>query len=117
MTDPFSSLDNIAANLTIYNVCGRFSMTTSFIDLQALSIKLWNASYNPRRLPAIVLRKTKPKATVLIFSTGRALVIGVESLEKLEEVSRKVAKEVGALLGIKKLRAEGLTVTNIMGVG
>jgi transcription initiation factor TFIID TATA-box-binding protein len=117
MTDPYSSLCDISPEITVHNICGRFSLSVYSIDLQYLASKIWNASYNPRRLPAIVMRKTKPRATILLFSSGRVLVIGAESMEKLEEISRKVAREVAAILSIKKLHAEGLAVTNIMAVG
>lgn len=116
MTDPYYSLMDMDPALTIHNICGKFFMNTT-LDLHYLASKIWNSSYNPRRLPALVLRKTKPRATVLIFATGRAMVIGAETMEKMEEVCIKVAREIGAVLNIKKLRAEEVMVTNIVGMG
>ena len=116
MTDPYSSLTNLGPELNIHNICGKFLMNST-LDLHYLAAKIWNSSYNPRRMPALILRKTRPRATVLIFRTGSALVIGAETMERLEEVSMKVAREVGAVLNLKKLRAESIVVTNIVGMG
>ena len=82
MTDPYRSLMEMDPALTIHNICGKFFMNAT-LDLHFLAGKIWNSSYNPRRLPALILRKTKPRATVLIFATARALVIGAETMERL----------------------------------
>lgn len=79
MTDPYSSLTNISPALTIHNICGKFYLNC-LLDLHYLASKIWNSSYNPRRMPALILRKTKPRATVLVFRTGCALVIGAETM-------------------------------------
>jgi transcription initiation factor TFIID TATA-box-binding protein len=50
------------------------------LDLNYLASKIWNSAYNPRRLPALIIRKTKPGATVLVYGTGSAMVIGAESM-------------------------------------
>jgi TATA-box binding protein (TBP) (component of TFIID and TFIIIB) len=74
------------------NICGRFSLNTEHIDLLGLSSKISNASYNRKRLPAIVIRKTKPKGTILIFSNGKGMVIGLERIEHFELVCKRMAK-------------------------
>lgn len=116
MTDPYRSLTELDPALSIHNICGKFCMNAT-LDLHFLAAKIWNSSYNPRRIPALILRKTKPRATVLIFATGKAMVIGAETMEQLEEVAMKVAREIGAMMNIKKLRAEEVMVTNIVGMG
>ena len=82
MTDPYRSLTETDPALSIHNICGKFCMNAT-LDLHFLAAKIWNSSYNPRRLPALILRKTKPRATVLIFATGKAMVIGAETMERL----------------------------------
>lgn len=79
MTDPYSSLSSLSPAITIDNICGKFRMNTS-LDLNYLASKIWNSAYNPRRLPALIIRKTKPRATVLVYGTGSAMVIGAESM-------------------------------------
>jgi TATA-box binding protein (TBP) (component of TFIID and TFIIIB) len=68
-------------------------------------------------LPAIILRKTKPRATILLFRTGRALVIGLKNIESLEQISKKVAREISTILSLRKIEVVDFDVTNIMGVG
>ena len=74
------------------NICGRFSLNTDSIDILALSSKISNASYNRKRLPAIVIRKTKPKGTILLFRNGKGMIIGLERMEHFELVCKRMAK-------------------------
>jgi transcription initiation factor TFIID TATA-box-binding protein len=79
MTDPSSSLHSLSPGNTIDNICGKFKMNTS-LDLHYLASKIWNSAYNPRRLPALIIRKSKPRGTVLVYGSGSAMVIGAESM-------------------------------------
>jgi TATA-box binding protein (TBP) (component of TFIID and TFIIIB) len=62
--------------VTIYNMCGVFSASVSTIDLSLLAVKMSNSSYNAKKIPALVIRKTNPKATILLFRTGKAIILG-----------------------------------------
>lgn len=68
---------------TIHNICGRFTLAISSLDLSYLAVKMHNTSYNRKRLPGIVIRKRKPRATVILFASGKGLVIGLEEAENL----------------------------------
>jgi TATA-box binding protein (TBP) (component of TFIID and TFIIIB) len=87
------------------------------LDLEAISSKIWNSSYNKKRLPAIIIRKTKPRATVLLFRTGRGLIIGAETVQNLEQVAKKMAKEMTMIMNAGKIELIEIAVTNVMGVG
>lgn len=76
---------------------------TEKIDLNILAKKYVNAEYNPERFPGLVMRITEPKATFLIFSTGKMVVTG---LRKAEEASPGVEKV------IKKIKKAGIKVAN-----
>ena len=43
---------------------------TEKIDLNIIARKHADVEYNPERFPGLVMRILKPKATILIFSTG-----------------------------------------------
>ncbi|MBY8988912.1 MAG: TATA-box-binding protein, partial [Candidatus Lokiarchaeota archaeon] len=43
---------------------------TEKIDLKQIARKHADVEYNPERFPGLVMRILKPKATILIFSTG-----------------------------------------------
>ena len=44
---------------------------TEKIDLNQIARKHADVEYNPERFPGLVMRIEKPKATILIFSTGK----------------------------------------------
>jgi len=48
-------------------------------DMGELAWRLEGARLNRKRFPAVVLRKTEPKSTILCFKSGRLIIIGVKS--------------------------------------
>jgi transcription initiation factor TFIID TATA-box-binding protein len=52
---------------------------TQDLDLKAIAEKVEGSRYNKKRFPAVILRKIKPKSTMLIFKSGRMIIIGSES--------------------------------------
>ncbi len=73
------------------------------IDLNIIARKYNNTEYNPERFPGLVMWINDPKATFLIFSTGKIVVTG---LRKAEEPERGVDK------AIKNLKKAGIKVSN-----
>ena len=73
------------------------------IDLNQITRKQVDAEYNPERFPGLVMRITDPKATFLIFSTGKMVVTG---LRRADEASPGVEKV------IKKIKKAGIHVAN-----
>ena len=67
------------------------------MDLNMIARKHGDAEYNPERFPGLVMRISEPKATFLIFSTGKMVVTG---LRKANEAAKGVEK---AIKNIKKL--------------
>ena len=55
------------------------------LNLDRLAYKLEGAEYEPEQFPGMVFRTIKPKAAILIFSTGRFVVAGAKSLEEARE--------------------------------
>uniref|UniRef100_A0A3Q7ES29 TATA-box-binding protein n=1 Tax=Solanum lycopersicum TaxID=4081 RepID=A0A3Q7ES29_SOLLC len=49
--------------------------TLQNLDLKAIALKARNAEYNPRRLPAEIMRIREPKTTALIFATGKINIV------------------------------------------
>ena len=73
------------------------------IDLNVIARKHEDVEYNPERFPGLVMRITEPKATFLIFSTGKMVVTG---LRRADEASPGVKKV------IKKIKKAGIEVSN-----
>lgn len=49
------------------------------LELKLIAEKVSGSRYNKKRFPAVILRKTKPRSTILIFKSGRMIIIGSES--------------------------------------
>jgi transcription initiation factor TFIID TATA-box-binding protein len=64
----------------VQNVVSFARMTIeSDLDLKSIAERVEGSRYNKKRFPAVILRKTKPKSTILIFKSGRMIIIGSES--------------------------------------
>jgi len=46
------------------------------LDLKTIAEKVEGCRYNKKRFPAVIIRKTKPKSTILVFKSGRMIIIG-----------------------------------------
>ncbi|MHA1104698.1 MAG: hypothetical protein ACTSPN_03135 [Promethearchaeota archaeon] len=73
------------------------------IDLTKIARKFEDAEYNPERFPGLVMRISDPKATFLIFSTGKMVITG---LRRADEASPGVEKIV------KSIKKAGINVSN-----
>ena len=88
---------------------------TEKIDLNQIARKHADVEYNPERFPGLVMRIEKPKATILIFSTGKMVVTGLRKAEEAPQVVEKVVKNIKKA-GIKVANPE-ITVQNIVASG
>jgi len=95
---------NLKIDFKIENVVATVIMEiTEKIDLTKIARKFEDAEYNPERFPGLVMRITDPKATFLIFSTGKMVITG---LRRADEASPGVKKI------IKSIKNAGITVSN-----
>lgn len=85
------------------------------INLNEIARKHEDVEYNPERFPGLVMRITEPKATFLIFSTGKMVVTGLRRADEASPGVKKVIKK------IKKARIEvknpKITIQNIVASG
>jgi transcription initiation factor TFIID TATA-box-binding protein len=70
------------------------------LNLTKIARKLCNAEYYPERFPGVIHRQENPRATFLIFSTGKMVVTRIEIVEDVEKVVRKLMKKIKKI-GIK----------------
>ncbi len=85
------------------------------IDLNIIARKHADVEYNPERFPGLVMRILKPKATILIFSTGKMVVTGLRKASEAGRVVEKVLKNIKKA-GIKVSNPE-ITIQNIVASG
>ncbi len=54
--------------------------TEESIDLVEISSKTQGSQYNKRRFPGLVIRKAKPKGTILLFKSKKIMIVGCSSI-------------------------------------
>jgi len=95
---------NFKLDYKIENVVATVIMEiTEKIDLIKISRKYEDVEYNPERFPGLIMRINEPKATFLIFTTGKMVITG---LRRADDASLAVKKV------IKSLKKAGINVSN-----
>jgi transcription initiation factor TFIID TATA-box-binding protein len=74
------------------------------IDLNLLARKQRDAEYNPEQFPGLMLRVKNPKATILVFNSGRMVITGLRRESEAEKAVENV---------IAKIRKAGITVSGV----
>ncbi|MFX0040397.1 MAG: TATA-box-binding protein [Promethearchaeota archaeon] len=85
------------------------------INLIKIAQKLENCEYHPERFPGVIYRDDKPRATFLIFSSGKMVITGLEYVENAEKAVMKVIKKLKKV-GIK-LNDPEISIQNIVSSG
>jgi transcription initiation factor TFIID TATA-box-binding protein len=67
------------------------------LNLKEIALQVDNVKYNPRRFPALFMVIEKPKATALIFDTGKMVCLGTKTEEESKTACRKFAKIIKKL--------------------
>ena len=106
-TDLDYKIENVVATVVVE--------ITEKIDLNQIARRHADVEYNPERFPGLVMRIEKPRATILIFSTGKMVVTGLRQASEAERVVDKVVKNIRKA-GIKVANPE-ITIQNIVASG
>lgn len=106
-TDLDYKIENVVATVTVE--------ITEKIDLNQIARCHTDVEYNPERFPGLVMRMEKPRATILIFSTGKMVVTGLRQAVEAERVVDKVVKNIKKA-GIILSNPE-ITIQNIVASG
>ncbi|MFX1420053.1 MAG: TATA-box-binding protein [Promethearchaeota archaeon] len=76
---------------------------TEKIDLIKIARKMQDCEYHPEGFPGVIYRAENPRATFLIFSSGKMVITGLELVDDAEKAVMKV---------MKKLKKIGIKLTN-----
>jgi transcription initiation factor TFIID TATA-box-binding protein len=107
---------NLELDYKIENVVATVIMEiTEKIDLTKIARKFEDVEYNPERFPGLVMRITKPKATFLIFSTGKMVITGLRRADEASPGVKKIMKSIKSA-GINVANPE-ITIQNIVASG
>jgi len=60
------------------------------IDLEAMSDDLENVMYEPEQFPGLIYRMTEPKVVLLVFASGKLVIVGAKREEQVHEAADKI---------------------------
>ncbi len=107
---------NLKLDYKIENVVATVIMEiTEKIDLTKIARKFEDVEYNPERFPGLVMRINDPKATFLIFSTGKMVITGLRRADEASPGVKKIIKSIKNA-GINVSNPE-ITIQNIVASG
>jgi transcription initiation factor TFIID TATA-box-binding protein len=84
------------------------------LDLKQIALKCRNTEFNPRRFGAVIMRLREPKATALIFSSGKMCVTGLKSIHNANLAAKRFAYIIDRI-GFKCQQAIDFKVQNMVG--
>jgi transcription initiation factor TFIID TATA-box-binding protein len=89
------------AKIRIENVVASTSLGRE-LDLNAISLVLEGAEYNPESFPGLIYRLKDPKTASLLFRSGKVVCTGGKSLADVKAAMGKIVKQLeGAGVKIK----------------
>ncbi len=95
MPEKISSDSDEKYTYTIQNVVATvIAEIKEKIDLNIIAGKYPDVEYNPERFPGLVMRVIKPKATGLIFSTGKMVITGMKRHTEAPSVVNQIIDRV-----------------------
>jgi len=86
------------------------------LPLVTLATQLEGAEYNPEQFPGLILKITEPKASALLFSSGKVICTGTKSIAEAKRAIDAIIVKVEAL-GLKVTGKPDIEVTNIVASG
>ena len=67
------------------------------LPLERLAAKLERADYNPETFPGLILKIDAPKASALLFSSGKIICTGTKSLREARSAIDAIVKKLEAI--------------------
>lgn len=68
------------------------------IDIDLLEARLPNSVYKPEQFPGVIFKLDRPRATALVFRSGKMVVTGTKSIPQLIEGVKKIIKTIDRVL-------------------
>lgn len=95
MNERLAHRNNLGAPI-ILNVVSS-TRTDLPLDIEQLATKLRHVVYEPEMFPGLIYRRHDPKATIIMFSTGKIVSIGSKSERVARKSLRATASEIARL--------------------
>jgi len=81
-------IENVELDIKIQNIVATVNLGKK-IKMKKIQNIFQNSSYNPERFPGLIV-KQKPKECYLIFSSGKIVLMGMKSEERMEELAEEM---------------------------
>ncbi|CAD7967518.1 unnamed protein product [Amoebophrya sp. A25] len=98
----------------IHNCVASFHLKCK-IDLQEATFKARNIEYNPKKAPSLIVRQRDPRATALVYETGRVMITGAANPEDAKLAGKKTAKLFQAI-GYKEAKFVNYQLENLVAI-
>ena len=81
---------------TIQNVVSTCKISENYINLHDIPEKMKNAHYNPTKFNAAIIKIYEPKATILLFSSGRFVCTGTKNICDNKTACENICRLLGS---------------------
>ncbi|MBN2150828.1 MAG: TATA-box-binding protein [Candidatus Lokiarchaeota archaeon] len=108
--EPEWKVENVVATVTVGIEEGKH------IDLNQIARKHPDCEYNPERFPGLVMRVASPRASILVFSSGKMVVTGLRDASDAGKVANMVVARIkGAKVDV--VGEPTVTIRNVVASG
>mmetsp|Transcript_18074 Transcript_18074/g.45289 ORF Transcript_18074/g.45289 Transcript_18074/m.45289 type:complete len:416 (-) Transcript_18074:118-1365(-) len=98
----------------IHNCVSSFQLQCT-INLEEAVCKARNMEYNPKKAPSLIVRHREPRATALVYESGRVMITGARSPDEAKLAGKKIAKLFQAI-GYKEARFACYSLENLIAI-
>ena len=84
------------------------------LKLQEIAEKVQGSRFNSRKFPGLIIRKTKPKGTVLLFSSNKFIIVGSENQSDCQAISQRIAKDIRKVLSMPQIKLKCFKISNLV---
>ena len=95
----------------VENIVVSFTISSS-LDLPKLAKILPDATYNPDKVPAIVLQFSKPRSMATLCSNGNVVVTGLRSMEEVHDVVKMITDRLN-VFDVQIDKAPEISIQNV----
>ncbi len=100
------------AKINIENVVASATIGEK-IDIEAISMLLDEADYEPEQFPGLIYRLKEPKVAILIFRSGKVVCTGAKGIDSVRHAFEILTQRLGEA-GISVVKSPEITVQNIV---
>jgi transcription initiation factor TFIID TATA-box-binding protein len=112
-------LKKVRGKATVYTKTQNVVVSASIhreLPLERLAAKLERADYNPETFPGLILKIDVPKASALLFSSGKIICTGTKSLSEARKAIDVIVEKLEAI-GLKVKGEPEIDVQNMVASG